>query len=237
MLLWKNLCYPFSVAAAERRFDRSLGIDTAGDIQPGELGFGADANGYHAMPPKIAAHMIGQVAARATDFTFIDLGAGKGRVLLMAARHPFRRVIGVELYEPFCAIARRNLRNAASRCNLVAPVEIVHGDARQFEIPAGPCVFFLYNPFFGAVADGVLANILGSFAAAPRHIVILYYADRFPPRLSAPPFVARALPAQPRDRLDRYAAFGLRAAMFELIPQPVDAGPAREAAQLERRNA
>src|SRR5947208_15284999 len=32
-----------------------------------------------------------------SDFTFIDLGSGKGRTLLMASDYPFRRILGVEL--------------------------------------------------------------------------------------------------------------------------------------------
>ena len=217
-LLWQNLRYPFTVAAAERRFDRSLGIETAGDIQANELGLGPDANGYHAMPPKIAECMIEQIMPRSKNFTFVDLGAGKGRVLLIASRWPFRKVIGVELFEPFCELARRNVRNAASRLNCIAPIEIIHADASSYVIPDGPCVFFLYNPFFGKVADGVVANILRSFETAPRDIIVLYYSDKLPARLGAPPFVKHEFPAQPRDCLDRYSAFGLRATMFELMP-------------------
>ena len=37
------------------------------------------------------------VGSRADGFTFIDLGSGKGRVLLLAAQRSFRRVIGVEV--------------------------------------------------------------------------------------------------------------------------------------------
>ena len=217
-LLWKNLRYPFSAAAAELRFDRSLGIDTAAVIEANELGNGVDAKGYHAMPPKIAEYMIAQVAPRAKDFTFVDVGSGKGRLVLIAARHPFRSVIGVELSAPLCEIARRNIQNAASRFNCIAPIEIVCADARTYAIPDGSCTLFFYDPFFGEVADRVVTNIVRSFEAAPREIIVLYYSDAFPARLSAPPFVRRDLPAQPRDRLYRYDSFGLRAAMFELAP-------------------
>jgi predicted RNA methylase len=220
VVLWKNLCYPFTAAAAERRFDRSAGIDTAGVIEAAELGLGVDAKGYHAMPPKIARYMIAQIAPRARDYTFVDIGAGKGRVLLIAAQIPFRKVIGIELSEPLCDVARQNVKKAAARLNCVTPIDVIHEDARTFVLPHGRCVLFLYNPFSGEVADQVVTNILRSFAAAPREIVILYYSDVLPERLSTPPFVKRDLPEQPKDRLYRYRRFGLRAAMFELLPEP-----------------
>jgi predicted RNA methylase len=219
-LLWKNLCYPFTATAAELRFDRSAGIDTAGVIEASELGTGVDSKGYHAMPPKIARHMIAQVAPRARDYTFVDMGSGKGRLLLLAAQNPFRKIIGVELSKPLCEIAQRNVRKAAGRLNCIAPIDIVHADARMFALPDGKCTLFLYNPFCGETADHVVSNILRSFQAAPREIIILYYSDSFPARLSAPPFVRRDLPAQPSDRLYRYRSFGLRAVMFELTPEP-----------------
>jgi hypothetical protein len=219
-LIWKNVCFPFTVAAAELRYDRSFGIDTAGVIEASELGTGASAKGYHGMPPKIAEYMICQIAPRAKEFAFVDLGAGKGRVVLMAARYPFRKVIGVELSKSLCDIAWQNIQNGASRFHCVAPIEIIHADASTYAIPEGCCTLFLYNPFFGEIADRVVTNILRSFQTAPREIMILYYSDRFPARLLAPPFVKRELPAQPRDRLDRYNRFGLRAVMFELAPSP-----------------
>jgi len=41
--------------------------------------------------------------------TFVDVGSGKGRVLLLAARHPFKRVVGIEFSPSLCEQARRNI--------------------------------------------------------------------------------------------------------------------------------
>jgi tRNA G46 methylase TrmB len=35
-----------------------------------------------------------------SQYTFIDVGSGKGRVLFVAAEYPFRKVIGVEFQMP-----------------------------------------------------------------------------------------------------------------------------------------
>ncbi len=42
---------------------------------------------------------------------FIDLGCGKGRVLLLSARHNFKKRIGVELSENVAQICRSNLKS------------------------------------------------------------------------------------------------------------------------------
>jgi tRNA1(Val) A37 N6-methylase TrmN6 len=33
---------------------------------------------------------------RLTDYSFIDLGAGKGLALLLASKYPFKSIVGVE---------------------------------------------------------------------------------------------------------------------------------------------
>ena len=43
------------------------------------------------------------------DFTFIDLGSGKGRVLLMASDYPFKKIIGVEFMPELHRAAQENI--------------------------------------------------------------------------------------------------------------------------------
>ena len=47
--------------------------------------------------------------ARLRDFTFIDLGCGKGRVLLMASDYPFKKIIGVEFMPELHRAAQKNI--------------------------------------------------------------------------------------------------------------------------------
>lgn len=97
-----------------------------------------------------------------TDFTFIDLGSGKGRVLLMASEYPFRRIVGVELLPELHAIAQRNL----DRLTDAARIELVLADARDFEFPNEPLVVFLFNPFPVFVLRAVMENLRRSMQAS-----------------------------------------------------------------------
>ena len=88
------------------------------------------------------------------SFTFVDLGCGKGRSLLIAARMGFRRVIGVEFATELAAVARKNLELVR-----VSNTIVIDGDAAEFRFPKGDLVVFLFNPFKQAVVRKVVANL------------------------------------------------------------------------------
>ncbi len=49
---------------------------------------------YQPTEPALFAEMMAGLKIDFQRFTFIDMGSGKGRVLLMAANYPFRRILG-----------------------------------------------------------------------------------------------------------------------------------------------
>ncbi len=57
------------------------------------------------------------------EFTFIDLGSGKGRCLLMAAPYGFKKIIGVEYMPEWHRVAEENIRRFAESRAEVYPDE------------------------------------------------------------------------------------------------------------------
>lgn len=216
-LAWKNLRHPFSAAAAQQRFDRQFGIDTSGWLMPAELGLdAAQANPYDPMPVRIAEYLLGKVATSTPGFTFVDLGAGKGRVLLLASRYPFGRLVGVELSTDLCRIARTNIAAFARHVPQAARIEIANMDAAAYPIPAGPCVIFLFNPFGSDVMQRVAHNIQRSYRDNPRKIVIVYYAPTLVYPFEEPIYRRELVTAFPRDLTDRYGhRYGRKALILE----------------------
>jgi SAM-dependent methyltransferase len=92
------------------------------------------------------------------DLTFCDIGCGKGRVLFVAAEHPFRRVIGLELFPKLSAIAEQNLARRRAIGGRES-VSIICTDATAFDYPAEPAVFYFFNPFPGPIFEKVLDQI------------------------------------------------------------------------------
>jgi SAM-dependent methyltransferase len=90
------------------------------------------------------------------DFSFIDIGAGMGRAMLLAAEFPFQQVVGVELNPTLARIARRNMGAWRAAKRAKAPMRLVCGDAVEFALPKGPCLAFLFNPFGAPVMRRLL---------------------------------------------------------------------------------
>lgn len=109
------------------------------------------------------------------DFTFIDLGSGKGRTLLMASDYPFRRIIGVELLLSLHQIAKENLGKYKSDSQKCFVLESICADATRFTVPAEPLVLFLFNPFPREGLKQVLGNLERSLDTYHRPIFVLYH--------------------------------------------------------------
>jgi SAM-dependent methyltransferase len=102
-----------------------------------------------------------------TEWTFLDLGTGRGRAVLSAAERPYARVVGVE----FAAELAAEARAAIAAAGYSAPrVDIVEGDAAAVALPPGQLVVFLFNPF-GPV---VLRPVLAALARHPAPVLVVY---------------------------------------------------------------
>jgi SAM-dependent methyltransferase len=164
-------------------FDLEFGVRTSGLVAGRNLKSGHKADrhntAYFGVAPSVFRDMIVhwrrlKPAAPIDEFTFIDLGAGMGRALLLAAEFPFRAVIGVELNPTLARIGRRNMAlwRAAGRAH--APMRMLCRDAVEFTLPAGPCVVFLFNPFGAPLLRRVLMAWSRSSAGREGQLDILY---------------------------------------------------------------
>ncbi|MDB6173569.1 MAG: hypothetical protein JWL59_2880 [Chthoniobacteraceae bacterium] len=110
---------------------------------------------------------------------FVDFGSGKGRIVILAAELPLRRVIGVEFSRHLHLAGLENLAVARSQFKC-ADVELIHADATQWELPGDATLLFFFNPFDGAVLAKVCENIRRSIAESPRTVRIIYVRpDKF----------------------------------------------------------
>ena len=178
-------------------FDRAHGVDTDGLIyaDPAAQGHaGALHNaGYYATAPSLfrGALELWRTTLPGTgyvleDYTLVDVGAGKGRVLMLASEYPFRAIEGVELNPKLVHVARKNLCKWMSRKRRVPqvpplgpgrsapPIRIIEADALAFPLPDGPVVLFYFNSFEREMTEMWLAR-LGQLAARRTHPMDLIY--------------------------------------------------------------
>ena len=109
------------------------------------------------------------------DLTFLDLGSGKGRTLLMASDFPFRRIVGVEILPTLHDIAQQNLRRYKSDSQECFALEAVCADATTFPLPEGILLIYLFNPFPESGLRQFVANLEASQRAKARPLYVLYY--------------------------------------------------------------
>lgn len=108
-----------------------------------------------------------------SEYTFLDMGSGKGRMLFVAAEFPFRRVVGVEYSRVLHEEALANLeqyRRSRQRCGAIEPI---HADAAEFEFPEERLVVYMFNPFGPEVMGRMLGNLGRSLERCPRHVVVV----------------------------------------------------------------
>jgi predicted RNA methylase len=164
---------------AGQRFDAEHGVTTEalvflGELDPEAIGDALEyATHYEPTPVAQAKALLAASPLRPQTTTFVDLGAGMGRVVLLAARRPFRAVIGVEISPALVEIARENVAAARDPLRVVRDVKIVRSDAASYALPRGDLVVYLYNPFRGPVFDAVLARLLD--AGDRSDVVVLYH--------------------------------------------------------------
>ena len=127
---------------------------TSGAVRWRERLLGVFHSAYQPTEPAVFHEMLAALRDAATtnfaDFTFIDLGSGKGRTLLMASDYPFRRVLGVELLPALNRIAQENLAKYKSKSQKCFSLESICADASTFPLPEEPLVIYLFNPLLEA---------------------------------------------------------------------------------------
>jgi hypothetical protein len=109
------------------------------------------------------------------EFTFIDIGSGKGRALLMASDYPFRRILGVELLPELHRVAQENIGRYKSDSQQCFAIECRLGDACEFVFPPEPIVLYLFNPLPEFGLTRLIGNLKESLRQHPRPVFVLYH--------------------------------------------------------------
>jgi SAM-dependent methyltransferase len=164
-------------------FDRRYGVDTSGFVTAVHLttGHAHDllGTGYCGVAPSRFRAILDRWLQTPpelpiAEYTFVDIGCGKGRALMLAAEHPFREILGVELNPGLAETAQTNLELWRATQRPSMPIRALCQDATEFDIPSGPCLLFLYNPFAEPVLRKFLDHIERTFSTLPRALDLLY---------------------------------------------------------------
>lgn len=111
------------------------------------------------------------------DFSFVDLGCGKGRVVLLAAARGFVAAIGVEYSPLLTEIARRNAETFVVRGGATQAPEFWQGNAADYPPPDGNVFVYLYNSFGVDILTQCLDRLEAAKREAPARRIVLVYVN------------------------------------------------------------
>ena len=138
------------------------------------------AVGYVPTREVVIRHILENTTKRLDlrDYSFIDLGCGKGRALIVAAQLPFKEVIGVELSPLHCEVATANVERYVSNGRhpvLCRNIRVDCINAAEFKFPDTDLLIYMYPPFIGPVFKEVADSML-RFQANTGHRVLIAYS-------------------------------------------------------------
>lgn len=205
-----------------RQWDRRYCVDTAGSIPLDLLSVvgqnGAQGNECVSTSPKTFDFMMRHLPEDLDGYTFVDIGSGKARTLMLASRYRFKSIVGVEFARELVDISHRNIAAFRADWQRCQDLRVIYADAAEYPFPQAPLAVFFYNPFAEDIFRQVLHNLEGSLKTTPRPCFVLYSSsnagaiDWARPLLTASPLF-KELPtrAMPRFldaiRVVRYAVF------------------------------
>jgi hypothetical protein len=161
-------------------FDEKYGVDTNPIIRRAALDITDEMStlykGYmpsrldvfHAAIERLADHV------GLDEFDFIDIGAGKGRCLLLASAWPFRAIIGVEISPQLIEIAQNNINTYKDPSQRCTSFSLVCSDILDYRFQPRASVLYMFNPFERPVVAKLLGNIERSLVESPRKLFLVY---------------------------------------------------------------
>jgi hypothetical protein len=128
---------------------------------------------YRASPCALIKWTLAAIDYDLSRLTFVDYGAGKGRVLLLASEHPFAAIGGIEFAEELHDDATMNIAQFPRSRMKCRNVECVLEDASALGPPEGESVHYFFNPFSREVFAEVLNNLVVSYRKRPRRLYLI----------------------------------------------------------------
>ena len=109
-----------------------------------------------------------------SGMAFVDFGAGRGRVLLLASHYPFEQIVGAEIAQELHEDCEMNIAQYPRSLMKCRNVECRRTRATTLPIPDDPSVFFFFDPFDASVLEKVLARIARSYKRNRRAMYLVF---------------------------------------------------------------
>jgi len=174
---YRKLILPLHRFGGDRKVERLFFVPTAGKVPlslvkvPHQLR--RTGHDYRPTPWHVFQWAMQAIPESVERFAFVDYGAGRGRVLLMASGYPFEKVIGAEIAEELhrdCLLNIAQFPRSLMKCR---DVECEHLSALRLDVPEQETVFYFNNPFDHSMMERVVAQITRAYRQEPRRFYVI----------------------------------------------------------------
>lgn len=170
---------------APHPFDLEHGVHTTAYIEGSQLATGHAHDlyntAYYGSAPSMVTTAIECWQQQLTssdppieNWTFLDIGAGLGRAVMIACLYPFARAIGVEASAKLAGGARQNFAIWTGTPRACNAIEAAIGDATEFPWPRSPLAIYMFNPFERPVMERLMDSLESALGDGSGPIHILY---------------------------------------------------------------
>jgi SAM-dependent methyltransferase len=185
---------------------------TSGAVGWRERLLGVFHSAYQPTDPAMFREMMAVLPIRFDQFTFVDLGSGKGRTLLLASEYPFQKIVGVEILPELHRAAEENIRAYRQSTGRGGQIDAILADASEFDFPQTPLVVYLFHPLPEAGLRRVIGRLEESLMKAPRPVWIVYHNPVLEAVLSGSQML------EPMGRGEHYSLYRAKEARASPLP-------------------
>jgi len=148
-------------------FDFKYGIETTFSMELSQLDipFSSKQNGRKYQPSRsiLFKNALRKLQLKEKldfkEMVFIDVGTGKGRIALWAAKLGFKKVMGIEFSPYLYQKCQKNIEQFSKKYESNTIFEIYLGDAGELIFPDEVDIIYLFNPFDSKILSKMLTGI------------------------------------------------------------------------------
>ena len=178
--VWTRFLCRMHYAFWDRKFEALEKVATRGtvhknDLSPVNLTNAHLSYEYGASPRLVISWILSAIDVDESHYTFVDVGSGRGRILLAAAERPFKSIHGIEFCRLLQTQSKQNLDEYPKHKLVCQDVRSICCDVLEYTPPNTDIILYFYNPFEAELLDNVVRNFLDMAQEMERNIIVIYY--------------------------------------------------------------
>ncbi|HEY1869693.1 MAG TPA: class I SAM-dependent methyltransferase [Chitinophagaceae bacterium] len=122
--------------------------------------------------------LLGTFRKISTQTSVIDLGCGKGRMMMVAPHYGFKNITGIDFAREMCEQATINMSEKMKQFPAMK-WKVINENVLDYSIGSADSAFFMFNPFAEEVLRDFLKKLDDSCHQFPRTVHFLYASPQY----------------------------------------------------------